>query len=425
MPKVEAGETKEHYISRCIPYVMKEGTAKDDKQAAAVCYSLWNKHAEKDVKASLVCSVSNPTEKLPSNRFRKIIAKAGTYKGRNGEFTIDAAEINRLANVSNEMFAKGIKIPMPLNHPVDLNNVQAEKNMSFIDKIEAKGNDLIAEWEAHGADAIAASLRNDVSIYRPLEWADGTGRVWDRPLRHVALTPNPLMPNLGEAVIVASLEVSIKHVEEENAATTDEKKAEAEEKKADEANETPEEAQEVETDEAEEKTAEAAEENKEVKKDEEEVKEEIDPQDTDIGKIKAELGLGEEHTVEHVIQAIRKLNGARAEVVASMPSAREKELMKKLLEVKLDGLVRSQAITPAVRTKLINNSKTIVASNMDAGVEQIVDILAENKLIDVETKSLPQVGVLDQVTAYQTNALLEWVEKQNKAKAEALANKSK
>jgi len=35
------GETKSKFVSRCIPVVLQDGTAKDDKQAVAVCYSMW------------------------------------------------------------------------------------------------------------------------------------------------------------------------------------------------------------------------------------------------------------------------------------------------------------------------------------------------------------------------------------------------
>jgi hypothetical protein len=41
MPKPRPTESKSEYISRCIPYVIKEGTAKDEKQAAAICNSMW------------------------------------------------------------------------------------------------------------------------------------------------------------------------------------------------------------------------------------------------------------------------------------------------------------------------------------------------------------------------------------------------
>jgi len=43
MPTPKKGETEKEFISRCIPYVLKEGTAKDQKQAIAICYSMWRK----------------------------------------------------------------------------------------------------------------------------------------------------------------------------------------------------------------------------------------------------------------------------------------------------------------------------------------------------------------------------------------------
>ncbi len=47
MPVPNRGETKRHFISRCIPIVINEGTTKDPKQAAAICYSIWEKHRKK------------------------------------------------------------------------------------------------------------------------------------------------------------------------------------------------------------------------------------------------------------------------------------------------------------------------------------------------------------------------------------------
>ena len=44
MPKPSSGENKKDFISRCIPIVISEGTTKDPKQAAAICYSIWRKH---------------------------------------------------------------------------------------------------------------------------------------------------------------------------------------------------------------------------------------------------------------------------------------------------------------------------------------------------------------------------------------------
>lgn len=47
-------ETKSEYISRCIPYVVKEGTAKDEKQAAAICYSMWDKKKNEEKMSNII-----------------------------------------------------------------------------------------------------------------------------------------------------------------------------------------------------------------------------------------------------------------------------------------------------------------------------------------------------------------------------------
>jgi hypothetical protein len=41
MPSPRSGEIQKDFVSRCIPIVIEEGTAKDAKQAAAICYSMW------------------------------------------------------------------------------------------------------------------------------------------------------------------------------------------------------------------------------------------------------------------------------------------------------------------------------------------------------------------------------------------------
>ena len=44
MPKPQPNEKESDFINRCIPFVINEGTAKDEKQAAAICYSIWERH---------------------------------------------------------------------------------------------------------------------------------------------------------------------------------------------------------------------------------------------------------------------------------------------------------------------------------------------------------------------------------------------
>jgi hypothetical protein len=41
MPTPGKDETEDEFVSRCVPIVLDEGTAKDGKQASAICHSIW------------------------------------------------------------------------------------------------------------------------------------------------------------------------------------------------------------------------------------------------------------------------------------------------------------------------------------------------------------------------------------------------
>jgi hypothetical protein len=47
MPYPERGETKEEYISRCIPYMIKNEGKKQD-QAVAMCHAFWKQYSVKE-----------------------------------------------------------------------------------------------------------------------------------------------------------------------------------------------------------------------------------------------------------------------------------------------------------------------------------------------------------------------------------------
>lgn len=49
--KPKKGESEKDFVSRCIPIVLDEGTAEDNKQAAAVCYSMWREDKKEKGKA--------------------------------------------------------------------------------------------------------------------------------------------------------------------------------------------------------------------------------------------------------------------------------------------------------------------------------------------------------------------------------------
>jgi len=61
MPTPRQNEKRSDFVSRCIPIVLDEGTAKNDKQAAAVCYSMW-KEAKSPKEATEMSNVNLSAE---------------------------------------------------------------------------------------------------------------------------------------------------------------------------------------------------------------------------------------------------------------------------------------------------------------------------------------------------------------------------
>ncbi len=47
MPTPNPNESDKEFVGRCIPIVMKEGTAKDNAQATAICFSMFKEHQKK------------------------------------------------------------------------------------------------------------------------------------------------------------------------------------------------------------------------------------------------------------------------------------------------------------------------------------------------------------------------------------------
>jgi hypothetical protein len=90
MPKPKKDEKEKDFISRCIPIVMDEGTAEDNKQAAAVCYSMWReskKEKEKAVDgediAAIVGALENCKAMGPDEESRRVRdAWYDTYRER-------------------------------------------------------------------------------------------------------------------------------------------------------------------------------------------------------------------------------------------------------------------------------------------------------------------------------------------------------
>lgn len=135
--------------------------------------------------------------------FRKELIKIGDYvKASTGQkFTVDAALLSHWAATFSEMAKNGVVVPIPSTHAGagDPDKARGRVKTLFVD-----GDSLIMTCELIGEDAIAAAERNDVSIHSPPEFTDGKGNMYQQPITHVALTPEPLVPGLSEFISIAA-----------------------------------------------------------------------------------------------------------------------------------------------------------------------------------------------------------------------------
>ena len=53
MPTPNRGESENDFVQRCIPMVIREGTAKDGSQAAAICHSMFRQQHQQNEKTKI------------------------------------------------------------------------------------------------------------------------------------------------------------------------------------------------------------------------------------------------------------------------------------------------------------------------------------------------------------------------------------
>jgi hypothetical protein len=139
-----------------------------------------------------------------SKLYRKHILKLGHFvKKTDGlRFSIGEREFDHFEKTFAKMQENGVKVPLPLGHTDD-----DHKNRGWVVGIERNQDDpryLDAIVECDHPELIK---ENDVSVFVPPEFTDGEGNTYVRPIRHLALTPYPVIPGLGNfQAISASFE---------------------------------------------------------------------------------------------------------------------------------------------------------------------------------------------------------------------------
>lgn len=136
-------------------------------------------------------------------RFRKELIKVGEYvhEPDGYEFAITSDTLQHWAKTFALMKANGVKVPIPATHE---GMGDPDKNRGYVTDMFVDNNSLVMTCELIGKDALAAAARSDVSIGVPVEWTDGHGNEYKRPITHVAMVTDPVIPGLEDFIPLAA-----------------------------------------------------------------------------------------------------------------------------------------------------------------------------------------------------------------------------
>lgn len=317
----------------------------------------------------------------PVQRFRKEIMRIGEYVKGEMEFDITSEVMQHWVVMFAQMKANGIKVPIPNKHDT---SGDPDKNRGWVVDMFVDNDALVMICDLIGDDAIKAASRCDVSIFSPSEFKDGKGHIYKQPITHVALVTDPAIPGLGEFVsIAASREWENKTMKWDNIGKAlgikDGLNAETAEKLI----------------------------------------------CASVASSK-EVAESQDKLVKAQADELKTLKAAPKDPPKNEPAVPDAMLLslaKDNRTMKLDALVEAARITPAVRDKLAEQfiGKDCAALSLSlqhgtSGVfDEVVAALADNNVVELKTKSGPQLLKLNREDGKAPNVIVEDAERRAKA----------
>lgn len=137
----------------------------------------------------------------PVRRFTKELIRCGQYVKESDSlaFSVTPETLKHWAATCSAYLSAGNKIPVPVTHTDD-----PAANRGWVVDVWEDGKSLFGAIDLVGDEAIKLAGTTDVSIYSPAEHVDGKGNRYSRPILHVALCTDPVVPGLGGFVPVQS-----------------------------------------------------------------------------------------------------------------------------------------------------------------------------------------------------------------------------
>lgn len=144
-------------------------------------------------------------------KFRKEAIYVGTFfapspDGSRQKFSVTEDDLKHWKKSIDLQLSRGILVDVPIGHTTAPEASRGKVVGASVD-INSRGQAALF-LDIEFADEKAAQLAKttQVSIYSPPSWTDGLGNTYDRPVRHVALTQQPVIPKLDAFTLIASLD---------------------------------------------------------------------------------------------------------------------------------------------------------------------------------------------------------------------------
>ena len=144
-------------------------------------------------------------------KWSKEVIYTGTFfapqaDGTSIKFSVTREDLDKWKQSIDLQLERGVRVDVPISHTT---NPEASRGRVISAEVKPDSKDRESLWVTiEFADEKAAQLAKttDVSLYSPPSWKDGLGNTYSRPIRHVALTQQPVIADLDAFTLVASLD---------------------------------------------------------------------------------------------------------------------------------------------------------------------------------------------------------------------------
>lgn len=134
--------------------------------------------------------------------YRKEIIRDGAYVKESDDvsFQVTPELREHWASQFARMRDNGVKIPIVEDH-ID---GESDKAHGWIREFQNEDESLYMVVEVIGDKGNDLVSRNDVSLFSPPSFKDGSGNEYVRPIKHVSFTPTPVIPGLKDFEVIAA-----------------------------------------------------------------------------------------------------------------------------------------------------------------------------------------------------------------------------